>query len=226
MQALQRILALAAKELLVILKDKKSRFVLIAPPIVQLIVFGYAATFDLNDIPFAVYNEDRGAASRELIARVAGSPHFHRLADLDHVQQIAPLLDNKQVLMVLHLGPRFSADLQRDRSAPAQLLIDGRNSNTALLALGYLRTIVADFNADWAKQNGLPGPPAQLQVRPWFNTSLLSSWFVVPGIVGLLTLVISPRTRGGDLRPVAGDPAAAGRNPYRQIGPRYPDRPR
>ncbi|RTR05922.1 ABC transporter permease [Halomonas nitroreducens] len=191
MESLRRIFALAVKELLAILKDRKSRFVLIGPPIIQLIVFGYAATFDLNDIAFAVYNEDRGVASRDLIARVAGSPHFHRVADLEHDGQIAPLLDNREVLLVLRLGPRFSADLQRGRSASAQLLIDGRNSNTALLALGYLRTIVSDFNSDWATRNGRPGPPAALQVRHWFNAGLASRWFVVPGIVGLLTLVIT-----------------------------------
>jgi len=191
MESLQRIIALAIKELLAILKDRKSRFVLIAPPIAQLIVFGYAATFDLDDIAFAVYNEDRGAASRELIARVAGSPHFRRVTDLDHDGQIAPLLDNKKVLLVLHLGPRFSSNLRRGQDVQAQLLIDGRNSNTALLALGYVRTIVNAFNTDWAKNNGRPKPPALLQVRPWFNANLLSRWFVVPGIVGLLTLVIT-----------------------------------
>mgnify|MGYP000364420902 CR=1 FL=1 len=69
-QSLQRILALAAKELLAVLKDKRSRIVLIVPPLLQLVVFGYAATFDLNDVPVAVYNQDRGAPSRELIARI------------------------------------------------------------------------------------------------------------------------------------------------------------
>ena len=76
-QSLQRIVALAVKELLAVLKDKKSRIVLVVPPLLQLIVFGYAASFDLNDIPIAIYNEDRGALSRELVARITGSPHFH-----------------------------------------------------------------------------------------------------------------------------------------------------
>ena len=76
MNTLRRIAALAIKELLAILRDKKSRIVLIGPPIAQLLVFGYAATFDLNNIPVAVYNEDRSAPSRELVARLTGSPHF------------------------------------------------------------------------------------------------------------------------------------------------------
>jgi ABC-2 type transport system permease protein len=191
MNTLQRVIALAIKELLAVLRDKKSRFVLIGPPIAQLIVFGYAATFDLNDIPLAVYNEDRGAPSRDLVARITGSTHFRLVTTISHDAQIAPLIDNKDVLLILHLGPRFSEHLKRDQTATAQLIIDGRNSNTALLALGYLRTIVTDFNVDWSRQHGLRGPPALLQIRPWYNENLLSRWFVVPGIVALLTLVVT-----------------------------------
>lgn len=189
--SLRRIVALAIKELLAVLKDKKSRIVLVAPPLLQLIVFGYAASFDLNDIPVAIYNEDRGAASRELVARVIGSPHFHLYNYLDHDQQIAPLINNKEVLIVVHIGPRFTADLETGRTAQAQLIIDGRNSNTALLVQGYLSEIVSDFNLQWAERNGGSPPPATLQVRPWFNSNLVSRWFIVPGIVGLLTLVIT-----------------------------------
>lgn len=190
-QSLQRITALAVKELLAVLKDKKSRIVLVVPPILQLLVFGYAATFDLNDIPFAVYNEDRSAPSRELVARIAGSPNFDLVAYLDHEGQIEPLINNKEVLMVLHLGPRFSAGLHSGRSAEAQVIIDGRNSNTALLLLGYLRSIVSEFNQQWGEDNSRPTPPATVRVRPWFNSNLVSRWFIVPGIVGLLTLVMT-----------------------------------
>jgi len=194
--ALQRIVALAIKELLAILRDKKSRFVLIGPPIAQLIVFGYAATFDLNNIPLAVYNEDSGAPSRDLVASITGSPHFQLVAAIDHDEQIAPLIDNRDVLLVLRLGPRFSESLKLGKPAPAQVVIDGRNSNTALLALGYLRTILTDFNLRWARQHGLRGPPAALQIRPWYNENLLSRWFIVPGIAGLLTLVVTTIVTG------------------------------
>jgi len=190
-QSLHRIVALAIKELLAVLKDRKSRIVLVVPPILQLLVFGYAATFDLHDIPIAIYNEDRSAPSRELVARVTGSPPFHLYAKLENEAQIAPLIDNKDVLAVLHLERRFSVDLYQGRTAKMQLIIDGRNSNTALLVQGYLRTIISDFNLDWARRHGQPPPPATLQVRPWFNANLESRWFIVPGIVGLLSLVIT-----------------------------------
>jgi len=196
MITLRRIVALAIKELLALLRDKKSRIVLIGPPIAQLVVFGYAATFDLNNIPFAVYNEDRSAPSRELVARLTGSPHFELTGYIDHDARIAPLIDNKDALMVLHLGPQFSENLKRGKTAQVQLIIDGRNSNTALLTLGYLRTILASFNEDWSRQQGRPGPPVTLQMRPWYNENLLSRWFIVPGIVGLLTLVVTTIVTG------------------------------
>lgn len=196
MNAVARILALCIKELLTILKDKRSRFVLIVPPMLQLFVFGYAASFDLNDIAVAVYNEDRSAASRELLARITGSPHFSLRATIGSDPQIAPLINRQDVLLVVHIGPRFSENLKTGRQAPVQLIIDGRNSNTALLALGYLRTIATDFNRSWASEHGLPPLPAVLQMRPWFNETLSSRWFIVPGIVGLLTLVVTTTVTG------------------------------
>lgn len=190
-QSWQRIVALAVKELLAVLKDKKSRIVLIVPPLLQLLVFGYAATYDLNDIAIAIYNEDRSAPSRELVARVIGSPHFHLLGNLGSEQQIASLIDNRDVLVVLRLPQHFSADLYNGRTAHVQAIIDGRNSNTALLVQGYLRSIVSDFNLDWARRHGQPPPPATVEMRSWFNANLESRWFIVPGIVGLLSLVIT-----------------------------------
>ena len=189
--SLLRIMALAIKELLAVLKDKKGRIVLVMPPILQLFLFGYAASFDLNDISVAIYNEDRGVASRQLVADVLGSPHFHLHGYVEHEPQIAPLIDNKQALIVLHLGQHFTTDLETGRTTQVQVIIDGRNSNTALLVQGYLSTIVSDFNQDWAKRHGKPPPPTTLQVRPWFNSNMVSRWFIVPGIVGLLTFIIT-----------------------------------
>ena len=196
MNSLRRIFAMVIKELLAILRDKQSRLMLIGPPIAQLLVFGYAASFDLNNIQVAVYNQDRSAPSRELVARVIGSPHFTLVSEIDHDAQIAPLIDNKEALLVLHLDSRFSENLKRGIPAHVQVIIDGRNSNTALLTLGYLRSIFTDFNLDWAVQHGLRGPPATLKIRPWYNENLLSRWFIVPGIVGLLTLVITTIVTG------------------------------
>ncbi len=185
------IFALARKEFLALMRDKRSRIIIIVPPILQLFIFGFAATYDLNDVPVAVYNEDSGGASRELLARIEGSPHFSVLHEISNDDEIAPLIDNREVLLVIRLDQRFSANLQRGDPAPLQLIIDGRNSNTAMTALNYLRDVVLDFNREWQREHGQTGPPVKLEMRAWYNENLQSQWFIVPGIVGSLMLVVT-----------------------------------
>lgn len=187
----KRIYALMIKEFLALLKDKKSRIVIIVPPIIQLFVFTYAATYDLREVPFAVYNEDTGQAARDLIAGFRDSPTFKEGEEITRDSQIASLIDRKDVLLVLRIGQQFTRDLLANRPASVQIIIDGRNSNTALIALGYARAIVGAFNAQWAQSRGLPGFPATLEVRAWYNPNFDSLWFISPGIVGTLTLVVT-----------------------------------
>ncbi|WP_303900827.1 ABC transporter permease [Thiohalomonas denitrificans] len=186
-----RILALVRKEFLAILKDPKSRFVVIGPPLIQLVVFGYAATFDLNDVSFAVYNQDRGSYSRDLVSAFDGSPTFNKVAVLNADREIAPRVESREVLLVLRIGPRFTDELLKGEPAKVQVIIDGRNSNTAMIALNYARTIIRDFNDRVLAERGAAGAPAELIVRAWYNPNLESRWFIVPGIVGLLTLVVT-----------------------------------
>ena len=188
---LQRILALVIKELRAILRDKRSRLVLIGPPIAQLLIFGYAASFDLNHVPYAVYDADGSRAARSLLARFEGSPTFDFRGRLQNEEQIRAAIDNREVLLVLRTGADFGRHLERGQPADLQVIIDGRNSNTAMIALNYVRTMVIDFNRDWSAEHGLPLAPAHLQVRSWFNENLVSRWFIVPGIVALLTLVVT-----------------------------------
>ena len=187
----RRILALTIKEFLALLKDKRSRMVVVVPPLVQLLVFGYAATYDLKNAPYAVYNEDAGKASRDLLAGFRGSPNFTEVALLSREGQIAPVIDKKEALLVIHIDPRFSRDLLLGRSARVQIIVDGRNSNTAMLAQNYASTIINNFNTAWNARHGRAGPPAYVTTRAWFNPNLESRWFIVPGIVGLLTLVVT-----------------------------------
>ena len=191
MLMLRRIFSLMIKEFRTLLTDKKSRMVIIVPPVVQLIVFGYAASFDLNHVAYAVFNEDRGVESRKLLAGFEGSGVFSLKGEIGHDSEIAPLLDEGRVLLVLHTGPQFSEDLHRGRPASMQVLLDGRNSNTAMLALNYVQNIVFSFNADWNREHGGSGPPAVLMQRAWFNETLNSHWFIIVGIVALLNLVVT-----------------------------------
>lgn len=186
-----RLRALIAKEFLAVWKDKKSRVVIIVPPLIQLLVFGYAASFDVNHVATAVYNEDNGIAARELIARFEGSPSFEVVSRLSREAEIRDLIDPKDASLVIHIGQTFSRDIMARRPARVQLIVDGRESNTALIILGYASRIVADFNNDWLRAHGEALPPARLVVRSWFNPNLESRWFIVPGIVALLTLVVT-----------------------------------
>jgi len=186
-----RIRALIAKEFLAVWKDKKSRVVIIVPPLIQLLVFGYAATFDVNHVATAIYNEDSGLAARELIARFEGSPSFEIVSRLSREAEIRDVIDPKDASLVIHVGQTFAQDLMARRPAKVQLIVDGRESNTALIILGYASRIVADFNNEWLRAHGEALPPARLVVWSWFNPNLESRWFIVPGIVALLTLVVT-----------------------------------
>ncbi len=184
-----RILSLIRKEFLTLLKDKRSRLVIIAPPLIQLLIFSYAATFDLTHIPYAVYDQDKSWLSREILARFQGSKHFTEVARLTHDRAIAPLIDQRRALLVLHFGPDFSRQFARGGTAKLQVILDGRNSNTALIALGYVQAMIAQFNRTLAASSQ-PSPP-QLEVRAWFNENRQSRWFIVPGLVAILTLVVT-----------------------------------
>ena len=188
---LRHIFALAIKEFLALMRDQRSRLVIIGPPIMQLIVFGFAATYDLNDVPIAIYNQDQGVESRNLISHLAGSPNFDVKRYIYHDNEIQPLLDNRDVLLVLNISPTFSSDLLRGKQTSIQVIVDGRNSNTAMIATNYLQTILLDFNRQWLKQHGDSNPKVKLQIRSWYNENLRSQWFIIPGIVGLLTLVVT-----------------------------------
>jgi ABC-2 type transport system permease protein len=193
---LQRIFALTKKELLALLRDAASRAVLIGPPIIQLVVFGYAATFDLRNIPFVVYDQDAGVYSRDLIARFTGSPNFHLLRAVHSQKELASVIDDESALLAINIGPDFTRRLERGQPAHVQIILNGRDSNTAATASGYAQVIVRSFNQAWITGHGADPAPTVLTERAWFNPNLESRWFFVPGICGILMLLVSMLTTG------------------------------
>ena len=193
--ALLRIATLVVKEFLAIMKDPKSRIVVIGPPIIQFFVFGYAATFDLNNVRYAVRDEDRSVESRELLSRFQGSPTFRLVGELGSDREISDLIDRQGVRLVLHIPQTFSRDLHAGRPAQIQAIVDGRNSNVAAVALGYASGIVAQYNAERAETVAASAPNAarptlQLVDRAWFNPNLQSRWFIVSALGGLIAMIV------------------------------------
>src|SRR5262249_2171145 len=138
----QRILTLIVKELLAAWRDPRGRFILIGPPMIQLLVFTFAATQEVKNVRMAVLNEDYGTAARDLVARFEGSPNFAEVRHLRGEADIAPAIDSLSVLMVLHIGPDFSRQLAAQQPAPVQLILDGRRSNAAQIVAGYAQDIL------------------------------------------------------------------------------------
>jgi ABC-2 type transport system permease protein len=182
-------MTLIRKELLAILKDPRSRFIIFGPPVLQTLIFGYAATYDLNRVRYAIYDQDRSEASRQFLADMDGSGVFRRVANLRDSREIGPLIDSKTVLIIVQIGQDFERLLLSGQPADVQVIADGRNSNTAGTALNYIGTITDNFNARWQRNYNGGSPPVQAVPRAWYNPNLETRWYMVPGMIGMLTLV-------------------------------------
>jgi pyoluteorin transport system permease protein len=189
LESLLRIIALTRKELLAVLKDNRARNSLLLPPILQCLLFGYAATYDLNHVPYAVLDQDRGEAAQALLAKLDGTGIFERTANLQRQSDIRSWIDDRRVLLVLQIPSDFSRRLQSGRGANVQVIADGRNSNTAGTALAYVQEAVEGFNSDWRADHGLPSPPITIEARAWYNPNLMTRWNMIPGLIGTLTMI-------------------------------------
>ena len=184
----RRVLALVLKELTSIWNDPKTRAVLLVPPLVQVLIVAYAATYEVRNVPLGIWNEDNGVLAAELVRRFAASPAFRVAAVPDHPEAAAALLNAKDVAAVLHVPQNFSARVLARQATSVQLLLDARRSNTAMLINGYATTIVQGFALE---QYGLGPQQLALEVRDWFNPALDPQWFTLPGLVALLSLLVA-----------------------------------
>jgi pyoluteorin transport system permease protein len=187
--SLLRIFALVRKEFLAVLKDPRSRFIIFLPPMLQCLIFGYAASFDLNSVAYAVFDQDHSAASSALLARLDGSGIFMRQADLPRANDIATWINSGRVVLVIQIDQDFERHLKAGVAAPLQVIADGRNSNTAGTALGYLAQVVEDFNTGWRSSHGQVGRSVRILTRSWYNANLDSSWSMIPSLIGTLTMM-------------------------------------
>jgi ABC-2 type transport system permease protein len=188
-ESLARIVALVRKELLAMLKDPRARWSVFVPPVLQCLIFGYAASYDLNNVPYAVLDQDHSIASHDLLARFDGSRIFTRVADLQRESDIAQVIDDERALLVIQTPQDFERNLLLGKPANIQIIADGRNSNTAGVASAYAGEIVDGFNAEWRSEHGLPDPPMQVTMRAWFNPNLETRWNMIPSLIGTITLI-------------------------------------
>lgn len=186
---LGRILALIMKEIYGVLRDKKSRYVLIVPPIIQLFIFSFAATLDVKNATIGVFNRDNGEQSIELLQRFYGSPTFKTIIFLDSIDKIAPFIDNQVGSAVISIDEMFSRNLDAGKNASIQLIMDGRKSNTTQIIAGYITSIVNQFSLEFASDRNITVQRTELIPRNWYNPNLLYYWFNVPSLCGILTLV-------------------------------------
>lgn len=188
---LNRILTLIHKEVLAVWQDKKSRLVLVVPPLIQLLVFAFAATLDVQNISIGVLNRDNGKQAMELLQRFHGAPVFKHITYLKSVEEITPYIDNQKGLMVISIDEQFSRNLNAHKIANVQLILDGRKSNSTQIVAGYAARILEQFNQDFAAQQNLPQQSTVLVSRNWFNPNLLYYWYNVPSLCGVITLLVA-----------------------------------
>lgn len=182
-----RLGAQIVKELLSVLRDPKSRFVLIAPPLVQLLIFAFAATLEVRSIDIAVYDRDAGRTGQELIQQLSASSLVRQIHVATSETDVRQMIDRQQVIAGIVIPETFTRDRLGGRTASAQVLLDGRRANAAQVTLGYLNTIAARVDATMNEHS----PVDIVAVRHWFNPNLIYRWFVVPSLAGTLVMFIA-----------------------------------
>ena len=194
---LRRTRAMARKELRHISRDVRSLIIALALPVIMLLLFGYALSLDVDQIPTLIFDSDGSPESRALIARFEGSRYFEILEFVDDYRAIDSSIDRGECLIAVIIPEKFSRNLLTGKEAQVQLIIDGSDSNTASIALGYAEAIVATHaselqssvsNQEGGRQARLP---VEAQIRVWYNSDLKSQNYIIPGLLAVILMIIS-----------------------------------
>ncbi|MGA1874813.1 MAG: ABC transporter permease [bacterium] len=199
---LERIRHMLIKEFIQIFRDPRMRVVIFLTPVIQLLVFGYAATTDVRHIATAVYDLDGSQSSRELVARLVGSGHFDVEEYIYDESRIRKLLDIGRIKALFRLNKGFEKNIMAGRTAQVQILLDGTDSNTAGIILNYSTRTIQQYSHEilTSRLNSLSGGSAygadpvnqiKVQSRAWFNENLESRYFYVPGVIAILVSLIT-----------------------------------
>ncbi len=193
----RRIRAMFTKELRHIVRDSRSLVMALGVPVLLLVLFGFALSLDVDRIPTMVYDQDRTAESRELIQKFAGSRFFQILGYVNDYRVIQEAIDQGRILMALVIPNTFGERVAAGRKAEVQILLDGSDSNTASIARGYAETVVRSHDVELKSEAQLRRagmqvkPPVDARLRIWYNATMESKNYVVPGLIAVILQIIS-----------------------------------
>lgn len=194
---LRRVGAVARKEFLHVVRDFRSLLMALATPVLLLMLFGYALTLDVDNVPMAVWDQSETGRSRELISRFDGSRYFSLRMNVSNYADLVRAIDEGRVMMGLVVPRDFAQRIDAGRDAPVQLLVDGSDSNTATIAIGYAEVIAEIYALDLTvEQNQRRGGarfviPVDVRPRVWFNEELESKNYIIPGLIAVIMMVIA-----------------------------------
>ena len=187
-----RVRVLIQKELRQLFRDPKTKRIVFAAPIIQLLLFGYAVNTDVRNVATVVVDQDRTTESRLLQEKFEASGYFRILGVEDDPIGIERALDGNSAVVGLQIPPGFARDLNAGEAGSVQILIDGTNSNTATVVQGYAGGIIREFALDQAASRGITvGGGIDLRARAWYNPDLSSQVYNVPGVIGLLLVLMA-----------------------------------
>ncbi|MCD6707363.1 MAG: ABC transporter permease [Thiobacillus sp.] len=193
----ERIYRMLVKEFIQVLRDPRMKALIFVMPVIQLIMFGYAVTTDVDHIKTAVCDLDKSPQSRALIERFTASGYFTVVDNTDRPERLGELLDRGKVIMGIQINRGFADDLKSGRPAAIQTIIDGTDSNTGTVAMDYAQRITQEFSRARAAPIELTqlaqeqADPIELRSRAWFNPDLKSRYYNVPGVIAVVVLLIS-----------------------------------
>ena len=185
MQWFRYLWVLIRKEFLAILADPANRVTLIAPVFIQAVLFGYAASYDVNHVDYAVLDQSRSQSSQQVLAHLDGSGIFKRTADLQNNQQIQQVINDRTALAVITIPADFEDKLNSQEASPIQVILDGRNSSTASMAGSYISSVVGQVNQERLGTNSA----IKVQARTWYNPNVESRWGIMPSLIATLSMM-------------------------------------
>jgi len=192
-----RVKAVAKKEFIHIFRDPRSLAMAIAIPMLLLVLFGYALTLDVNNVPVVVWDQSGSAPSREYVSRFDGSGYFSIRGYVRSYGELEKAIDSREALAALIIPTDFAPKIETGRTAPVQLIVDGSDSNTATIAMGYADVVSQTYSLDISmrEMRRISGRTVEmpLEVRPrvWFNTDMESKNYIIPGLIAVIMMVIA-----------------------------------